>query len=64
MELYEQVRLILAQQPLPDDAPEQIDKLLEQAVGQEARFIEIASESLFQLASEEQLKAWSIGATE
>ncbi|GAB5378974.1 MAG: hypothetical protein Alis3KO_00910 [Aliiglaciecola sp.] len=59
MKLFAQAQEILAQTPLPDDAPAQLDTLLEQAAGQEAVFILMAMEGLHASASDAQLQAWS-----
>lgn len=59
MKYYAQAEKLLEQTPLPFDAPEQLDALAARAKGIEAVFIGHLSESLIQLASEEQLQAWA-----
>jgi hypothetical protein len=60
MILYEQAQAVLAQDPLPDDAPAQLDALADKANGEEALFIGQLSEALYQLATPEQLDAWAV----
>lgn len=59
MKYYAQAESLLAQSPLPDDAPEQLDALADQASGEEAMFIGHLSEALHQLATPAQLEAWT-----
>lgn len=58
MKLLAKVNAILKQQPLPDDAPEQMDALLEQAEGEERQLIERSYEALHAAASVDQFFAW------
>ncbi len=58
MKLCAQAQALLTQYPLPDNAPEQLAALTEQASDEETILIEMLSEALYQLATPAQLSAW------
>jgi hypothetical protein len=57
--LIEQSQEIFKQKPLPDDAPEQLDALIEQASGLERSFLIMSTEALYATATPEQLAIWN-----
>lgn len=57
-ELLEQAQAIYGQDPLPDDAWEQLKALADKASGKEKQFIEMSFEALIAAASSEQLALW------
>ena len=59
MKLLAQAQAILAKEPLPDDAPQQLDALIEQASGQERQFIMMSTDALYAAATPEQLVQWN-----
>ena len=58
MKYLAQAQALLKQQPLPDDAPQQLSNLEQQASGQERAFIQQCYEALYTAATEQQLTAW------
>jgi hypothetical protein len=57
--LYEQAKALINTQPLPDDAPAQLQALIEQAKGQERIFITHTTEALYSNASPTQIEQWA-----
>ena len=53
--LIEQSQEIFKHNPLPDDAPEQLDALIEQASGLERSFLIMSTEALYATATPQQL---------
>lgn len=59
MKLVEQAGKIVGQDPLPDDAWQQLEAIAEQASGQEAVFVNMHFEALMAAATPEQLALWN-----
>ena len=59
MTLTEQAQLIFKQQPLDDDAPEQLETLIERATGRERVYLIMLTEALFAAATPRQLAMWN-----
>lgn len=59
MSLLEQSQELFKHQPLPDDAPDQLEALIEQASGEERRFLIMSTEALYAAATPEQLAKWN-----
>lgn len=58
MKLVAQAGNIIGQDPLPDDAWQQLEAIADQASGQEALFVGMYFEALIAAASPEQIKLW------
>ncbi len=59
MTLTEQAQLIFKQNPLHDDAPDQLEILIEQATGRERVYLIMSTEALFAAATPRQLAMWN-----
>ena len=59
MEIYDQIETLLKQQPLPDDCPEQVEKLMAKASGIEKQMLQVLIGSMYESATPTQLKAWT-----
>ena len=59
MEIYDQIETLLKQQPLPDDCPEQVEKLMAKASGTEKQMLQTLIGSMYESATRAQLKAWT-----
>ena len=59
MEIYDQIETLLKRQPLPDDCPEQVEKLMTKASGIEKQMLQTLIGSMYESATPAQLKAWT-----
>ncbi|MCE2594414.1 hypothetical protein K6Y31_06265 [Motilimonas cestriensis] len=59
MKFVEQAGNLIAQDPLPDDAPEQLSAIAAQATGLEKTFVNMYFEALMAAATPEQIALWS-----
>ena len=59
MTLTEQSRLIFNKDPLDDDAPDQLETLIELATGRERVYLIMSTEALFAAATPRQLAMWN-----
>jgi len=59
MKYYEQASQLLSQSPLPDNCPEQMEKLIAKAKGAEKQMIRVSLESMYEAATPEQFTKWS-----
>ncbi len=64
MTLLTEADKIFARHPLADDAPEQLDALIEQATGAELEYLYCYQEALYAAATPEQLAIWNAEADE
>lgn len=58
MKLLAKAKALLQQNPLPNDAPEQLDVLIAQASGMEKQLIKKGYEALHAAATPEQYQKW------
>ncbi|WP_416305203.1 hypothetical protein [Neptunicella sp. SCSIO 80796] len=58
MKWYQQATELLAKQPLPNNAPDQLQELANKATGQEKQFINHCFEALYAAATPEQVELW------
>ena len=59
MTLTEQSQLLFKQHPLPDDAPEQLEALIDQSTGRERIYLIMSTEALYAAATPQQLAMWN-----
>ena len=48
MEIYNQIETLLKQQPLPDDCPDQVEKLMAKASGIEKQMLQVLIGSMYE----------------